>query len=43
MSAILMNLISFMNVGVIVLLVQLSINHYLPVPILQGTYRTFSV
>jgi len=36
--------ISFLNVGVIVLLVNLKINAYIPVvPILQGNYNEFSV
>lgn len=36
-------LISFMNIGIIVLLVNLSIKVYLPLPILQGQYDKFSV
>ena len=36
-------LISFMNVAIIVLLVNLSIRETLPIPILQGEYEEFSV
>lgn len=36
-------LISFLNIGVIVLLVNLSIKQTLPIPILQGRYDEFSV
>lgn len=43
MSASLMTLISFMNIGVIIVLVSINIGHYLPVPILQGSYANFSV
>lgn len=38
-----MMLISFLNVGVIVLLVNLSIKVRLPLPIFQGRYEEFSV
>lgn len=36
-------LISFLNIGVIVLLVNISIKQTLPIPILQGRYDEFSV
>jgi len=36
-------LISFMNVAIIVLLVNLNIRETLPIPILQGEYKEFSV
>ena len=35
--------ISFINIGVMILLVNLKINYDLPLPILQGTYSEFSV
>jgi len=36
-------LISFMNVAIIVLLVNLNVRKTLPIPILQGEYKEFSV
>lgn len=43
MSTALMTSISFMNIGVIIVLVSINIGHYLPVPIFQGRYANFSV
>jgi len=38
-----MAIISFLNIGVIVLLVNLKISKTIPLPILQGKYEEFSV